>query len=608
MSGGLVQIVSHGTMDLTLTGNPEITFFNIVYRRYTNFGILLKELAFDNDTQFETTSIITIPKTGQLLSKLILKIDLPEVNFDEINLKMQDENANKYYSYYDSFIYFINKLKNIVNNFFATYTFDNTNYSGDMSNFILKYLNLNDFDNFFISISSFFNDLNSVYTSILTQYYNASLFKIDNGELVFIYKNWNNKELNFNIFKETIYKNIEILDNLNGFLYEKLLKITASTNLFKISWKDEIALNLFDKIDFFIGSNKINSLSEFYIKNYGELYYKNKNVYNKLVGNDINLSNNLKSKTVYLVIPFWFNKNYGLSVPLGANYYSPIQIKLHIKKFEECIKIQVEDTISDNEKFNLLTNILQNYYNEYNKLKITMIAEYIFLDSLETKKFAESSHEYLITQTQELVFDNLTMKGSYGLDFYHCCKELIWNLVKKFEYEDVFIKNESIDPSIFYYQILYDSNVLFNLNKFVISLIDLNDKINKSVNIDGIIELISYKNNDVSTFIRNEININGTLFSNEKTNFYKFLHPYIYYNSLSPKSNTNVYSFSLNPTEFQPAGSVNFGKIPTICLLSVINPKLEKHINKYKLIVDTTNYNVLRFIGGVVGLAYTYNY
>ena len=39
MGGGLMQITTYGTQDLTLTGNPEITFFNIIYRRYTNFGI-----------------------------------------------------------------------------------------------------------------------------------------------------------------------------------------------------------------------------------------------------------------------------------------------------------------------------------------------------------------------------------------------------------------------------------------------------------------------------------------------------------------------------------------------------------------------------------------
>ena len=69
MGGGLLQIVSYGTQDLTLTGNPEITFFNIIYRRYTNFGKRTIELNFDNLVNFGETSILTIPKnSGDLLN------------------------------------------------------------------------------------------------------------------------------------------------------------------------------------------------------------------------------------------------------------------------------------------------------------------------------------------------------------------------------------------------------------------------------------------------------------------------------------------------------------------------------------------------------------
>lgn len=607
-NGGLVQIASHGTMDLTLTGNPEITFFNIIYRRYTNFGILLKELPFDNDTVFGTTSIITIPKTGQLLSKLILKINLPYIDFSDINEKIINNESQKYYSYYDSFIYFLNKLKNIINNFFSGYTFDGTDYTTDFSNFILSYLNVNDYNNFFISISSFFNDLEDKYSNVLSTYYNASLFKIVDGQLVFIYEKWDKNQLSYIIFKDTIYENIKILDQLNDFLYSKLLTFTDSESTFTISWKDKMALNLFNKIDLFIGSNKINSLSESYIKNYGELYYKNKNVYNKFSGDTLNFNEYLDSNTVYLVIPFWFNKNYGLSVPLTANYFNPIQIKLHTKPFAECIKINVSNSLNNFSKNELLKNILEEYYNEYNKLKISMIAEYIFLDNLETKKFAESSHEYLVTQTQQLEFDNLTIKGSYGLDFYHCCKELFWNLVKKFEYDDVFVKDNVPNPEAIYYQIIYNPNVPFNLNLFVSSLVDIYSKTDKSIDIEKVSDVVTFKQYNSSTFLKSEITINGTIFSKENGNFYRFLQPYIYYNSLSMESNTNVYSFSLSPTEFQPTGSINFGKIPTICLLTQINPLFKENLDKYKLVVETTNYNILRFIGGVVGLAYTYNY
>ena len=50
MTGGLIQIVSFGNQDIMLNGNPEITFFTTIYRRYTNFGknFICKDKNLDN--------------------------------------------------------------------------------------------------------------------------------------------------------------------------------------------------------------------------------------------------------------------------------------------------------------------------------------------------------------------------------------------------------------------------------------------------------------------------------------------------------------------------------------------------------------------------------
>ena len=37
--GGLMQLVAYGAQDVYLTGNPQITFFKVVYRRHTNFAM-----------------------------------------------------------------------------------------------------------------------------------------------------------------------------------------------------------------------------------------------------------------------------------------------------------------------------------------------------------------------------------------------------------------------------------------------------------------------------------------------------------------------------------------------------------------------------------------
>ena len=39
MVGGLLQLVANGVQDIFLIGNPQITFFKVVYKRHTNFSM-----------------------------------------------------------------------------------------------------------------------------------------------------------------------------------------------------------------------------------------------------------------------------------------------------------------------------------------------------------------------------------------------------------------------------------------------------------------------------------------------------------------------------------------------------------------------------------------
>ena len=39
MGGGIIQLAAYGASDIYLTGNPQITFFKVVYRRHTNFSM-----------------------------------------------------------------------------------------------------------------------------------------------------------------------------------------------------------------------------------------------------------------------------------------------------------------------------------------------------------------------------------------------------------------------------------------------------------------------------------------------------------------------------------------------------------------------------------------
>ena len=79
MGGGLLQLVSIGPQDIYFIGNPQITFFKIVYRQHTRFSINTTENFFSTELNFGSRSSIIIPKSGDLLSNMFLKITLPEL-------------------------------------------------------------------------------------------------------------------------------------------------------------------------------------------------------------------------------------------------------------------------------------------------------------------------------------------------------------------------------------------------------------------------------------------------------------------------------------------------------------------------------------------------
>ena len=77
MVGGLLQLKEKGPQDLYLTGQPQITFFKTVYRRYTNFSIESMEQLFDNLPRSNTTCRVNVDRRGDLINKIYLEQDIP---------------------------------------------------------------------------------------------------------------------------------------------------------------------------------------------------------------------------------------------------------------------------------------------------------------------------------------------------------------------------------------------------------------------------------------------------------------------------------------------------------------------------------------------------
>lgn len=82
--GGLMQLVAYGSQDIYLTGNPQITFFKVVYRRHTNFAIEAIEQVFNGNPTFGQKVTATISRNGDLINCVYLQVTFPALSVGSV--------------------------------------------------------------------------------------------------------------------------------------------------------------------------------------------------------------------------------------------------------------------------------------------------------------------------------------------------------------------------------------------------------------------------------------------------------------------------------------------------------------------------------------------
>lgn len=75
--GGLLQLVATGKQDQFLTGNPQVSFFKMVFRRHTHFATETQPMYFDGTPNFGQRITCLIPRRGDLLGRVYLDVTLP---------------------------------------------------------------------------------------------------------------------------------------------------------------------------------------------------------------------------------------------------------------------------------------------------------------------------------------------------------------------------------------------------------------------------------------------------------------------------------------------------------------------------------------------------
>jgi hypothetical protein len=292
----------------------------------------------------------------------------------------------------------------------------------------------------------------------------------------------------------------------------------------------------------------------------------------------------------------------------------------------------------------------------------SLYVDYVFLDTDERRRMAQNPHEYLIEQLQFTGDESVgSSSNKIKLNFNHPCKELVWvvqpdanvDYCSSLECGTPLFKLFGAQP--FNYTDAVDAlpNAVhaFGTEDSIAGQVDPATGQGSSqafITVDGIFEQAGAQQSaaapgwdanysqpnlntgnvngvtvsDAGTFVLAEtaldlhcwgmnpvvvakLQLNGQdRFSEREGSYFDVVQPYQHH-TRTPDTGINVYSFALKPEEHQPSGSCNFSRIDNATLQLVLSNATVEGTNTAKVRVYATNYNVLRVMSGMGGLAYS---
>jgi hypothetical protein len=335
-------------------------------------------------------------------------------------------------------------------------------------------------------------------------------------------------------------------------------------------------LRLINYVEVEIGGQKIDKHYSHWMYIWNELslpkskksgYYDMIGAYGGKPGTDI-------QKMLYVPLEFWFCRNVGLALPLISLQYHEVKINLAFENKERC---QGNTSALDG------------------SFSASLWVDYIFLDTDERRRFAQLSHEYLIEQLQftgqESVqsVDNVKPK----LNFNHPCKELVWFVTKTHSNSTADTNNNWMNYSC--------SGVSSNGTDNIVALADKTEA--------ALVAKMgaTAKNGTKNPIATAKLVLNGNdRFAQRNGSYFNLIQPFQHHENIPSNAGINVYSFALKPEEHQPSGTLNMSRIDTAVLnLSMNSYTGVGSTSGHNLSVYAINYNVLRIMSGMGGIAYS---
>ena len=541
MTGGLLQLVAYGAQDIYLTGNPQITFFKVVYRRHTNFALESIENVFSGVARFGNRVTCQLSRNGDLINRVYLVTTLPALkanytaSIDEqpkwvksvglrlvqnIWIEIGGQQIDKHYS---EWMYIWNELslpagkragydKMVGNTAGASSTLPGSATSGVVNGGYPV-----NSQNRYIYGSSIYDDEDDAVTAAG----GGAYVTVNNNLLGYRWKihtpGISDSPGPWSFYNTIAAAETAVANWVNGLtatvtqaIYDNIL--TSAT------------LNDPDGSDNFNLSTSLNNQKKLIIAIEQSRIYP-------VYGSGVK-PGDVPAKTLHIPLEFWFCRNVGLALPLIALQYHEVKINIDFESLANCYT----GTLKSGEAPELGD--------------ASLWVDYIYLDTDERRRFAQLSHEYLIEQLQYTGDEQVSATSSrIKLNFNHPVKELVW-----------------VAKDVAHQWVDYSDDV--GGNPMTSALIQLNGQ---------------------------------DRFMERTSEYFDLVQPYQHHENIPVSSpGINVYSFALKPEEHQPSGSLNFSRIDT----AYLSMKLVNN-NSRSVKVFAVNYNVLRIMSGMGGLAYS---
>ena len=296
-------------------------------------------------------------------------------------------------------------------------------------------------------------------------------------------------------------------------------------------------------------------------------------------------SNTKQGYRLYVPLQFWFNRNPGLALPLIALQYHEVKLNLELRNFLDLVHVQGNNTPTQTAG-----------------LSCKLYVDYVYLDTDERRRFAQVSHEYLIEQVQFTGAETISSGSSaknVTLNFNHPVKELVWvHTTANHTAQNTNCSTTSVPGNCWFN---YSGSETTNwvggrADSFQTGLLQLNGHDRFYVrNSDYFRKVQNYEHHTRCPRVGFEVGASGTI-DTETYTFDDRRLQYIY-----------SYSFALSPEEHQPSGTCNFSRIDNAVLQLTYDQTIQTALaaSSLNLNVYAVNYNVLRIMSGMGGLAYS---